>query len=136
MWDEPNVELRCLRVILSRTQKGCRFIETARRWPRKSESAKECVTTHLPNESVPKMDGAQVLCYDDTDTSLLTQILSEVLTSRRKREGYTLGSFSGETHWGTAFSADLGGSSKYSSGCGSLRTEVEKGFILIAIIYE
>ena len=61
---------------------------------------------------------------------------SEALTSRRKREGYTLGSFSGETHWGTAFSADLGGSSKYSSGCGSLRTEVEKGFILIAIIYE
>ena len=60
----------------------------------------------------------------------------EVLTSRRKREGYTLGSFSGETHWGTAFSADLGGSSKYSSGFGSLRTEVEKGFILIAIIYE
>ena len=47
-----------------------------------------------------------------------------------------LGSFSGETHWGTAFSADLGGSSKYSSGHGSLRTEVEKGFILIAIIYE
>ena len=103
---------------------------------RDSKTAKECVTTHLPNESVPKMDGAQVLCYDDTDTSLLTQSAYEVLTSRRKREGYTLGSFSGETHWGTAFSADLGGSSKYSSGCGSLRTEVEKGFILIAIIYE
>ena len=82
------------------------------------------------------MDGAQVLCYDDTDTSLSMYTLNEALTSRRKREGYTLGSFSGETHWGTAFSADLGGSSKYSSGCGSLRTEVEKGFILIAIIYE
>ena len=24
------------------------------------ESAKKCVTTYLPNESVPKMDGAQV----------------------------------------------------------------------------
>ena len=88
MWDEPNVELRCLRVILIRAQKGCRFIKTARRWPRKSESAKECVTTHLPNESVPKMDGAQVLCYDRTDTLLSSQRrVSEVMTSRRKREG-------------------------------------------------
>ncbi len=26
------------------------------------ESAKECVTTHLPNESALKMDGAQA-CY-------------------------------------------------------------------------
>ncbi|CAK8696516.1 unnamed protein product [Clavelina lepadiformis] len=31
---------------------------TAGRWPWKSESAKECVTTHLPNQSALKMDGA------------------------------------------------------------------------------
>jgi len=34
-------------------------MKTAGRWPWKSESAKECVTTHLPNESAPKMDDAQ-----------------------------------------------------------------------------
>eukprot|EP00982_Pelagococcus_subviridis_P016255 31465-Pelagococcus_subviridis.AAC.3 len=31
---------------------------TAGRWSWKSKSAKECVTTHLPNELAPKMDGA------------------------------------------------------------------------------
>ena len=32
---------------------------TAGRWPWKSETAKECVTTHLPNELALKMDGAE-----------------------------------------------------------------------------
>ena len=32
---------------------------TAGRWPWKSEPAKECVTTHLPNELALKMDGAE-----------------------------------------------------------------------------
>eukprot|EP00924_Labyrinthula_sp_SR-Ha-C_P011932 maker-scaffold_107-snap-gene-0.24-mRNA-1 protein AED:0.50 eAED:0.65 QI:0/0/0/1/0/0/2/0/92 len=36
----------------------CWFIQTAGRWPWKSESAKECVTTHLPNELALKMDCA------------------------------------------------------------------------------
>jgi len=31
---------------------------TAGRWPWKSEPAKECVTTHLPNGLALKMDGA------------------------------------------------------------------------------
>jgi hypothetical protein len=31
---------------------------TAGRWPWKSESAKECVTTHLPKQLALKMDGA------------------------------------------------------------------------------
>ena len=35
------------------------MIQTAGRWPWKSESAKECVTTHLPNELALKMDGAK-----------------------------------------------------------------------------
>ena len=30
----------------------------AGRWPWKSESTKECVTTHLPNQLALKMDGA------------------------------------------------------------------------------
>jgi len=34
-------------------------MKTAGLWPWKSESVKECVTTHRPNESAPKMDGAQ-----------------------------------------------------------------------------
>ena len=44
---------------LIRYQKGCWFILTAGRWSWKSKSAKECVTTHLPNGLAPKMDGAQ-----------------------------------------------------------------------------
>jgi len=44
----------------TRTHKGRRFIQTAGRWPRKSVPAKKCVTTYLPNELAPKMDGAKV----------------------------------------------------------------------------
>ncbi|CAG8854659.1 17423_t:CDS:2, partial [Gigaspora margarita] len=62
---------------------------TAGRWPWKSESAKECVTTHLPNELALKMDGAQ---------------------AREGREEVM-----GVNLDGTAFSADLGDSSKYSN---------------------
>ncbi|KAF6197430.1 hypothetical protein GE061_020185 [Apolygus lucorum] len=32
------------------------------RWPWKSESAKECVTTHLPKQLALKMDGAVASC--------------------------------------------------------------------------
>ena len=59
MWDEPNAELRGPRGTQG-AQKGCRCIETAGRWPRKSAAAKKCVTTYLPNGPVPKMDGAVV----------------------------------------------------------------------------
>lgn len=41
-----------------RYHKRCWLIQTAGRWPWKSESAKECVTTHLPNQLALKMDGA------------------------------------------------------------------------------
>ena len=41
-----------------RTHKRCWLIQTAGRWPRKLEPAKECVTTHLPNQLALKMDGA------------------------------------------------------------------------------
>ena len=40
---------------------------TAGRWPWKSASAKECVTTHLPNCLALKMDGAEAC--DDTRPS-------------------------------------------------------------------
>jgi len=41
------------------TSKGCWFIVTAGRWSWKSKPAKECVTTHQPNELAPKTDGAK-----------------------------------------------------------------------------
>ena len=59
MRDEPNAVLRRQSARSCRTHKRCWFILTAGRWPWKSESAKECVTTHLPNELALKMDGAE-----------------------------------------------------------------------------
>ena len=44
---------------LIRSHKGRWSIKTAGRWPWKSESSKECVTTHRPNLPAPKMDGAE-----------------------------------------------------------------------------
>ena len=64
MGDEPNAKVKVSKYILRRPHKGCRFIKTAGRWPRKLASAKKCVTTYLPNESAPKMDDAQVYYRD------------------------------------------------------------------------
>eukprot|EP00924_Labyrinthula_sp_SR-Ha-C_P012755 maker-scaffold_151-snap-gene-0.2-mRNA-1 protein AED:0.46 eAED:0.47 QI:0/0/0/1/0/0/4/0/125 len=52
---ETLMELKCTSSA-QRSHKRCWFIQTAGRWPWKSESAKECVTTHLPNELALKMD--------------------------------------------------------------------------------
>ncbi|CAN7100368.1 unnamed protein product [Brassica rapa subsp. narinosa] len=49
--------LTCVRV--NGYDKGCWSIKTAGRWTWKLKSAKECVTTHLPNQLAPKMDGAE-----------------------------------------------------------------------------
>ena len=38
--------------------------KTAGRWPWKSASAKECVTTHRPSHSAPKKDDAQAVCSE------------------------------------------------------------------------
>ena len=59
MRDEPDADLRRLTIRSSRSHKRCWFIQTAGRWSWKSKSAKECVTTHLPNELALKMDGAE-----------------------------------------------------------------------------
>ena len=37
------------------TTKRCWLLQTAGRWPWKSEPAKECVTTHLPKQLALKM---------------------------------------------------------------------------------
>ncbi len=59
MRDDPNAVLKCQSARSSRSHKRCWFIKTAGRWPWKSESAKDRVTTHLPNELALKMDGAE-----------------------------------------------------------------------------
>jgi hypothetical protein len=59
MRDEPNVRVKVPKYALIRYHKECQFIKTAGRWPWKSESSNECVTTHLPNGLASKMDGTQ-----------------------------------------------------------------------------
>ncbi len=70
-------------------------------------SAKECVTTHLPNQLAPKMDGAKAYYRS-----------LAIVTSVRLRCVGGLGARSevlGVSPNETRFSADLGGSSNYSS---------------------
>src|SRR6476469_7355128 len=107
MRDEPNVELKCQIARSPRSHKRCWFILTAGRWPRKSEPAKECVTTHLPNELALKMDGAAA---------------SDLYSTLRApaRRGGVGGRGACDAVWDaspdeTGASADLGGSSKYSN---------------------
>ena len=64
MRDEPEAWIRCLSDRSFRYHKGCGQLETAGRWSWKSKSAKECVTTHLPNQLAPKMDGAKAYGLD------------------------------------------------------------------------
>jgi len=59
MWDEPNVELRWPMQTLIRYHERCCSLKTAGRWPWKSETAKECVTTHRPKRIALKMDAAE-----------------------------------------------------------------------------
>lgn len=56
-WTEYQVKEPNFRVIGS--HKGCEFIMTAGRWTWRSLAAQKCVTTYLPNELAPKMDGAK-----------------------------------------------------------------------------
>jgi hypothetical protein len=95
---------------LIRSHERCWSLKTAGRWPWKSESAKECVTTHLPKRPALKMDGAKAsylyhavepepaLCGPDGSTS------RQVEPVARKALGVILA--------GAAGCADLGGSSK------------------------
>jgi hypothetical protein len=46
---------------LMRSHERCWLLQTAGRWPWKSEFAKECVTTHLPKQLALKMDKAVAL---------------------------------------------------------------------------
>ena len=117
MRDEPNGGLKCLSGRSCRPHKGCWFIETAGRCPWKSGSAKECVTTHLPNEVAPKLDGAQA-----------ADLYPPCGAGHAVQSKETWGSWRSAVVrlCGTGPSADLGVSSKYSSG-ETLKTDVGKG---------
>src|SRR5574342_897550 len=103
----PEAGLRCLTARSPGSHKGCWSIKTAGRWSWKSKSAKECVTTHLPNQLAPKMDGAEA------------RDLYPAVGARARPRGVggrdgrckTLGASPG----GAAVGADLGGSSKCSN---------------------
>ena len=75
------------------------------------ESAKECVTTHLPNQPALKMDGAGA--SDLYRAIEVARESSHAPTSRRAAvvSIEALGASPG----GATSGADLGGSSKYSS---------------------
>ncbi len=59
MRDEPSETLKGRTARSCRPHKRCCKIQTVGRWPWKSEPAKECVTTHLPNLAALKKDGAE-----------------------------------------------------------------------------
>src|ERR1044072_7635954 len=107
MRDEPERGLRCPTARYPRPHKGCWSIKTAGRWSWKSKSAKECVTTHLPNQLAPKMDGAEAR---DLYPAVGARAKPRWVGGRGgpyKTRGASLG--------GAAVGADLGGSSKYSN---------------------
>ena len=56
-WTKRGVKVPKWKLI--RSHERCWLLKTAGRWPWKSESAKECVTTHLPKQLALKMDGAK-----------------------------------------------------------------------------
>ncbi len=71
------------------------------------KSAKECVTTHLPNGLAPKMDGAAVAVrYQTADVQIVASACRRANALRRSHD---VGR--GEA----ACCADLGGSSNYST---------------------
>ena len=113
MRDDPNVKIKRQSVRSPRSHKRCWFILTAGRWPWKSESAKECVTTHLPKQLALKMDGAQASSRYSTVGAVTALAGLEAPTSRRVVAVSVEGT--GVSRPGAAASADLGGSSKYSS---------------------
>ena len=88
------------------------MLKTAGRWPWKSESAKECVTTHLPKQLALKMDGAKAPHSHPTVAAEQGPRAPDAATSR-KVAGVARKAL-GASPAGAAPGADLGGSSKYS----------------------
>ena len=87
---------------------------TAGRWPWKSESAKECVTTHLPKQPALKMDGALASGPYSTVEAVLALARARMLSTSREVQGCAWKGFDVNLP-GAAPGTDLGGSSKYLS---------------------
>ena len=95
---------------LIRSHKRCWLLMTAGRWPWKSESAKECVTTHLPKQPALKMDGAKA---SHLYHAVAAELNSNVLNAATSRKVVSVARKAlGAIPAGAAGSADLGGSSK------------------------
>ena len=98
---------------LIRSHERCWLLKTAGRWPWKSESAKECVTTHLPKQLALKMDGAKAPhLYPTVGAKLALEVLMPQRVGRsqgwrRRLLGVNLAE--------AAPGADLGGSSNDSN---------------------
>ena len=88
------------------------MLKTAGRWPWKSETAKECVTTHLPKQLALKMDDAKA---PHSYPAVGAELVLEASTLRRvgRSRGWRV-RLLGVNLAGAAPGADLGGSSKYS----------------------
>ena len=108
MRDEPNGTLKGRTARSCRPHKRCCKIQTAGRWPWKSEPAKECVTTHLPNLAALKKDGAEA------GASYVPTRAREQGRVSRKAWGPTVEALAVRRSGG-APSADLGGSSDHTS---------------------
>ncbi|KAI4294928.1 hypothetical protein L6164_037912 [Bauhinia variegata] len=106
MRDEPEAGLRCLlRANLDPT-KGVGRLRKQDGGSWKSKSAKECVTTHLPNQLARKWMALKRATY----TRPSGQVPGP-MSRRARRSLQNLGREPG----GAAVGADLGGSSKYSN---------------------
>ena len=112
---------------LIRPHKKCWFILTAGRWPWKSESAQECVTTHQPNGLALKMDDAKRVA--EAVPSMHTNKLGLMHWRVGRCKGVygflsgIFGCYELTLYWswsvavklhGSTFSTDLGVSSNYS----------------------
>ena len=98
-----------------RYHERCWLIRTAGRWPWKSESAKECVTTHLPNQLALKMDGAGASDLYRTVAALRSPRDCEIHVATSRQVAAVSVEALGVSPGRAAAGADLGGSSKYSN---------------------
>jgi hypothetical protein len=106
----PGYGARC--ETLMRPHERCWLLLTAGRWPWKSESAKECVTTHLPKQLALKMDGAPA---SSPYPAAAAEYRERLMPQRVGGSQWRALKVPGASPPGAATGADLGGSSKYSS---------------------
>ena len=98
-----------------RHHERCWLLKTAGRWPWKLESAKECVTTHLPKQLALKMDGAQALNLHLTVNGNHLTCLGIMYALTSRKNVVIPSKVSDVSQPGGVTITDLGGSSKYSS---------------------